>query len=183
MTNEQEKQTSIKGKLQESCTELPKLKAKQRKVLDAILVSRTQKEAAELAGVHPSTITRYHQDPLFAEHLREALQEKTSLAAVQLQSGVLNKALVTLGQVQDYSKNDIARVMAANSILDQFRYITDLADKKEQQALKLENLRLQNERLRLQNEVLAEIGAASTEDKLAEYFNVLRQNFIETEKD
>lgn len=183
MTKETEKQAPVKGEMLITCDTLPKLKPKQKKVLDAILSTSTQRQAAAVAGIHESAISRYRADPLFAAHLKMAVAERAGLVDTQLQTEVLAIAQEAIVQILAHGKNEIARVTAAREVFEHYRYLAELASKTEQQALKTENMKLQNERLRLQNEVLANLGAASTEDKLAEYFGVLRQNFMETEKD
>lgn len=182
MTNEQEKQAPVKGEMLINRDTLPKLKPKQKKVLDAILSTSTQRQAAALAGVHESAISRYRADPLFAAHLKLAVAERSGLVDTQLQTEVLAIAQEAIVQILAHGKNEIARVTAAREVFEHYRYLAELANKTEQQALKLENLRLQNERLRLQNEVLENLGQSTTEDKLQQYFGVLR-DALKEEKD
>ncbi len=91
--------------------------SKQR-ALAALLASRSQIEAAEMAHLDPRTLRRYLQDPDFAETYRRELAKLIDSAAAQAKRALCP----TLGTLQEITKDagqpGSVRVSAARAVLE-----------------------------------------------------------------
>lgn len=89
---------------------------KREKALSALLVSRTQAEAAALAGIGESTLREYMKDAEFKERYNLACRELMREAARQAQQ-TLSPALRTLRAiVEDEDEQTQARITAARTM-------------------------------------------------------------------
>ena len=101
---------------------------KREKALSALLVSRTQAEAAALAGIGESTLREYMKDAEFKERYNLACRELVREAARQAQQ-TLSPALRTLRTiVEDEDEQTQARITAARTVLEQSLKLSDHAD-------------------------------------------------------
>ncbi len=91
--------------------------SKQR-ALAALLASRTQIEAAEMAHLDPRTLRRYLQDPDFAEAYRQELAKLIDDAAAQAKRA-LCPTLGTLQKItEDTDQPGNVRVSAGRAVLE-----------------------------------------------------------------
>ena len=102
----------------EACGGPDDLTPKQERVFQAILSSRSQKEAASAAGVSETTLWRYQKDKIFAGRLREARLAATGHSMTRLQqlSGDAVTVLHDLMMREDAPPG--ARLSAARTALD-----------------------------------------------------------------
>lgn len=105
---------------------------KREKALSALLVSRTQAEAAALAGIGESTLREYMKDAEFKERYNLACRELVREAARQAQQ-TLSPALRTLRTiVEDEDEQTQARITAARTMLEYSLKLSEHADILEQ---------------------------------------------------
>ena len=105
---------------------------KREKALSALLVSRTQAEAAALAGIGESTLREYMKDAEFKERYNLACRELVREAARQAQQ-TLSPALRTLRTiVEDEDEQKQARITAARTMLEYSLKLSEHADILEQ---------------------------------------------------
>lgn len=90
---------------------------RKEKALQALLVSRTKAEAAEIAGIGQSTLRAYLRDPEFSERYRQACGDMLRDAAQQARQGI-STALEALQEITEAPGNPQARIMAARSTLE-----------------------------------------------------------------
>lgn len=102
---------------------------KREKALSALLVSRTQAEAAALAGIGESTLREYMKDAEFKERYNLACRELVREAARQAQQ-TLSPALRTI--VEDEDEQTQARITAARTMLEYSLKLSEHADILEQ---------------------------------------------------
>lgn len=144
-----------------------KLTAKQRKAIDAMLVTKNNTEAAQEAGISRQTLQRYLQEPQFRAEL-ERLQRENNLQTNARMTGAAAVAVHTLNEIMMSSKNDIARVQAASQVLG-------IIYKNTEHESITENRELKNELMKLQIDALKS-PQSSSEERLAEYFTMLHTN-------
>jgi hypothetical protein len=83
-----------------------------------LLTKPTHDEAAKFAGVSPTTLWRWQQDPAFQAELRKAQRRSMERAVGQIQQVSLT-AVKTLQEImQDPKASASARVMAARTVLE-----------------------------------------------------------------
>lgn len=101
---------------------------KQERALQALLTSRTVKEAAEKAGTTDNTIRRYMKDPEFITVYKERVSEIMEAATRNLQQN-FSAAIDRLGRIvandEESSTNHIA---AARALLDYGLRFTEFND-------------------------------------------------------
>lgn len=103
-----------------------------KKTLHALLVSRTRKEAAAMAGIGESTLRSYLQESEFQARYREAFGALVQDAARQAQQAIA-PALSTLQEIMtDKDEQAQARISAARSTLEYALKLTEQADILEQ---------------------------------------------------
>lgn len=90
---------------------------RKEKALQALLVSRTKAEAAEIAGIGQSTLRAYLRDPEFSARYRQACGDMLRDAAQQARQGI-STALEALQEITESPGNPQARIMAARSTLE-----------------------------------------------------------------
>jgi hypothetical protein len=93
-----------------------RLSRKQETAIVALLVSRTQQEAAKSIGVHPRTLTEWQRDPVFAAAFRDARRRAVDQAVTRLQQ-LCGKAVTTLDDAMSGEDMNVA-VRAAKIVLD-----------------------------------------------------------------
>jgi hypothetical protein len=91
-----------------------KLSAKQRRMIGALLTSRTIGEACKTVGITRTTLARWHNSPMFQAALTQAEDAVMGEAGRQLLSGITS-ALSTLDDVRQKGKMDSDRRQAAES--------------------------------------------------------------------
>lgn len=105
---------------------------RKEKALHALLVSRTRKEAAAMAGIGESTLRSYLQEPEFQARYCEAFGALVQDAARQAQQAIA-PALSTLQEIMtDKDEQAQARISAARSTLEYALKLTEQADILEQ---------------------------------------------------
>lgn len=88
------------------------------KVLSALLICNTRKEAAALVGVSEKTIYNHLQDPAFKAEYESAKKALITQAAEQINRS-LEPAITALRQIaEDKNAGKTARVQAARSLLE-----------------------------------------------------------------
>lgn len=91
---------------------------KMQKVLEALLVSNTRKEAAAKAGIDEKTLRGYFKKEDFLEAYKNAFAQKVDEATRQAQQS-LSPALSTLTEIcMDREAGYMARISASRSILE-----------------------------------------------------------------
>lgn len=100
---------------------------RKEKALRALLVSRTQAEAAKAAGISENTLREYLRDPEFIERYRQACGDMLRDAAQQARQGI-SPALETLREIAETPGNPQARIMAARSTLEYCLKLTERVD-------------------------------------------------------
>lgn len=88
----------------------------QWRFITARLNTSTDKEAAEMIGVNPTTPPRWHNKPAINQAVAELQAEATSGAVAALQSASLQAAMVIIGLMEDEDK--AVRLRAAQDVLD-----------------------------------------------------------------
>jgi len=118
--------------LEHSLTETGKLTPVQRRFLNALLVSRSVREAAGQAAIGERTAHRWLREPAFQAELQR-LQDETLQQAVRVAVQMLTDALQTLaGVMNDQSVTPAVRVSAAKAILEsgiRFTEVVTLAER------------------------------------------------------
>ena len=100
---------------------------RKEKALRALLVSRTQAEAAKAAGISENTLREYLRDPEFSEQYQQACGDMLRDAAQQARQGIA-PALDALREITETPKNPQARILAARSILEYALKLTERVD-------------------------------------------------------
>ena len=100
---------------------------RKEKALRALLVSRTQAEAAKAAGISENTLREYLRDQEFSEQYRKACGDLLRAAAQQARQGI-SPALETLREIAETPGNPQARIMAARSTLEYCLKLTERVD-------------------------------------------------------
>lgn len=95
--------------------------------MQALLVNRTQAEAAKAAGISETSLRGYMKDPAFVERYRQACGDMLRDAAQQARQGI-SPALETLREIAETPGNPQARIMAARSILEYALKLTERVD-------------------------------------------------------
>lgn len=91
---------------------------RKEKALQALLISRTMKEAATKAGIGESTLREYMKDPEFMDRYRVAFGDMARDAA-RLAQQTMNPALSTLREIMVNKKEPAqARISAARTVLE-----------------------------------------------------------------
>lgn len=143
-----------------------KLTIKQRKAIDAMLVTKNNTEAAREAGISRQTLQRYLQEPQFKAEI-ERLRRESNLQTNARMTGAAAIAVETLSEVMMDSKNDIARVQAAAHVLG-------IIYKNLEHESITENRELKNELLKLEIEALKETKSeGSAQEVLKKYISGL----------
>ena len=94
------------------------LTARKQKALESLLVAKTRKEAAELAGINITTLRSYFKDEEFLTAYREAYGAVVDEATRQAQR-YLSSALETLDEIsRNKEAADMARVSASRSLVE-----------------------------------------------------------------
>ena len=91
------------------------------------MVSRTQAEAAKVAGISENTLREYVKDKEFTERYRQACGDMLRDAAQQARQGI-SPALATLLEIASTPGNPQARIMAARSTLEYSLRLTERVD-------------------------------------------------------
>lgn len=105
---------------------------RKEKALQALLVCRTRREAAQMAGIGESTLRGYLQEPEFQSRYRQAFGDLVESAARQAQQAI-NPALSTLREImEDGDEQAQARITAARSVLEYAVKLTEQVDILEQ---------------------------------------------------
>lgn len=101
---------------------------KQERALQALLSSRTVKEAAEKAGTTDNTIRRYMKDPEFVTAYKDRVAEIMGAATRNLQQH-LTSAIDRLGRiVTDDEESGTNQIAAARTLLDYGLKFTEFND-------------------------------------------------------
>lgn len=105
---------------------------RKEKALQALLVCRTRREAAQMAGISETTLRTYLQEPEFQSRYRQAFGDLVESAARQAQQAI-NPALSTLREImEDGDEQAQARITAARSVLEYAVKLTEQVDVLEQ---------------------------------------------------
>lgn len=105
---------------------------RKEKALQALLVCRTRREAAQMAGIGESTLRGYLQEDEFQARYRQAFGDLVESAARQAQQAI-NPALSTLREImEDGDEQAQARITAARSVLEYAIKLTEQTDILEQ---------------------------------------------------
>lgn len=105
---------------------------RKEKALQALLVCRTRREAAAMAGIGESTLRGYLQEDEFQARYREAFGNLIQDATRQAQQAIA-PALSTLREImEDKGEQSQARITAARSALEYALKLTEQADILEQ---------------------------------------------------
>lgn len=91
------------------------LTAGQVKALEALVTTRTQKEAAAAAGISDRTLRGYMNDPLFRSELERVQSERLTAAVIKATSA-MSVALDALEDVAQHG-SDNNRIAAATALL------------------------------------------------------------------
>ena len=111
---------------------MPHLTPRKEKALQALLVCRTRREAAQMAGISETTLRTYLQEPEFQSRYRQAFGDLVESAARQAQQAI-NPALSTLREImEDGDEQAQARITAARSVLEYAVKLTEQVDVLEQ---------------------------------------------------
>lgn len=96
--------------------------------MQALLTSRTVKEAAAKAGTTDNTIRRYMKDPAFLTAYKERVSEVMTAATRNLQQN-FNAAIDRLGRiVEDDEESGTNQIAAARALLDYGLKFTEFND-------------------------------------------------------
>lgn len=146
------------------------LSAKQQKALEALLLTNTNEQAAEEAGISRSTLQRYLNDPVFkAELNRHRTDSATQTNARLISTAAI--AVQTLQEIMTQGNSELARVQAASQVLNLVYKTVEHDSVTEQRELKNEFMRLQIATLKDSN--------TNSNDELTQYFEKLRESFME----
>lgn len=105
---------------------------RKEKALQALLVCRTRREAAQMAGIGESTLRGYLQETEFQSRYRQAFGDLVESAARQAQQAI-TPALSTLREImEDGDEQAQARITAARSVLEYAIKLTEQTDILEQ---------------------------------------------------
>lgn len=105
---------------------------RKEKALQALLVCRTRRDAAAMAGIGESTLRGYLQEDEFQARYREAFGNLIQDATRQAQQAIA-PALSTLREItEDKGEQSHARITAARSTLEYALKLTEQADILEQ---------------------------------------------------
>ncbi len=108
--------------------EVIELKQKQKKVLQCLLSSSTQKQAARLAGVSENTITAYLKNPEFQKAYQAALNAMIEDSNRQLKQ-TLSPAITTLTDImQNEDESAASRITASRTLLEYSLRFSELSD-------------------------------------------------------
>lgn len=108
------------------------LSGKQRKAIAALVSGMTQQQAAEAAGVHETTLSRWMQEPEFRAALDTAGERIVDAAGRQLLAFVELAIKVIVDVMNDQDESGATRVRAALAILDkaaEFRALGQLTER------------------------------------------------------
>lgn len=97
------------------------------RVLDALLLCPTQKEAAEAAGVTDRTVRKYLADDVFKAEYDERRRALVSETAGALQKN-MGEAVETLADAMRNASKPLERMTAAKAVLDYGIKYTELSD-------------------------------------------------------
>lgn len=125
--------------MQQDATAYEKLNSKQRRAVDALLLSGRVGEAALAVGVNRATLSRWLRDPVFRQALREA--EGGALDELQRRLVALGgSAAEALGAALDHAEVRV-RLRAADVTLARLLQLRELVDFDERLARLEEQLR------------------------------------------
>lgn len=88
------------------------------KILSALLVCNTRKEAAALAGVCEKTVYTYLQDPAFKEEYEERKKDLIRNASDQIQRSLEPSITALRAIAEDKTASKTARVQASRTLLE-----------------------------------------------------------------
>lgn len=125
--------------MQQDATAYEKLNTKQRRAVDALLLTGAVGEAALAVGVNRGTLSRWLREPVFRQALREA--EGGALAELQRRLVALGgSAADALGAALDHAEVRV-RLRAADVTLARLLQLRELVDFDERLARLEEQLR------------------------------------------
>jgi transcriptional regulator with XRE-family HTH domain len=99
---------------------------KKQVLAEALAAGKTQAQAAELAGVSPSTVKRWLKQPGFAAFVETIAAEKIKNLSARL-AGMADKAATTIDNAMDDGSAAI-RLRAATTALDKLIIVKDAAE-------------------------------------------------------
>jgi predicted transcriptional regulator len=99
---------------------------KKQKLAELLAVGRTQAQAAELAGVSPSTVKRWLKEPDFAALVDGIAADKVKNLSARL-AGMADKAASTIDDAMDDGSAAI-RLRAATTALDKLITVKEAAE-------------------------------------------------------
>ena len=102
--------------------------ASNEKVIAALLTTKTQQEAAKVAGVSERTIYNLLQDAAFMNEYNEARHALIADAATQAQKALSSAIAALRDIVNDYNYTAGARVSAARALLEYGLRLTEISD-------------------------------------------------------
>jgi hypothetical protein len=94
------------------------LTVKQERALQALLTHRTQKEAAEAAGVSETTLWRYMQIPEFSRRVTQAGRQSVEHSLTRLQRGSNDAVSVLYDLMMSEKTPPSTRILAVRTYLD-----------------------------------------------------------------
>jgi transposase-like protein len=113
--------------MSDQSTKTPQTSRRDRAIL-ALLENPTLEKAAEVVGVHPTTLRRWLRQPDFHQALQQARHEAFSQSMRRLQQGA-NPAVGTLFRIMaDAGTPASSRVRAAQCVLELCRNNIELED-------------------------------------------------------
>lgn len=101
---------------------------RQEKALQALLVCRTQKEAAAMAGIRDSTLRNYLHDPEFAAEFRRASAALVDDATQQLKQALPLAVQRLISIIQNDNETSKSHIAAARAILEYGLRFTEFND-------------------------------------------------------
>ena len=94
------------------------MKPTKERALQALLVSKTKKEAAEKAEITTRTLLRYLKDEEFIQALNAAYNIDVENAKRKAQNSAENAVEVLIDIMYDINEDPMARISAAKAILE-----------------------------------------------------------------
>lgn len=102
-----------------------KSRGKQAAFLQAMLTSRTKKEACEKAGISRTTANKYLEDPDFKEALSEARRESVGETANYMRAALTECVDRLLTIIRDEDVSPAIHVQAVNAMFANYRPLVD----------------------------------------------------------
>lgn len=94
------------------------LSGKKQRALVALVSGKTQQQAAQTAGVHENTLSRWMQEPEFRDALNTAGERIVATAGRRLLAAAEDAIRVVENIMNDQSETGATRLRAAGLILD-----------------------------------------------------------------